>query len=218
MGTPRARTLAVGTRYGRLLIVRRDGIIHGAAAWLCQCDCGNQHRARYTSLNRGEIVSCGCKKKEILGSHRTHGMKKSPEWRSWESAISRCNNPNHTSFPHYGGRGISVCDRWRHSFEAFYADMGKRPSPKHSLDRFPDQNGNYEPGNCRWATWTEQANNKRNNRLITIEGRTQTVPEWSRESGVSQSCLFQRLARGWSGRDLLRPSSRGTRVAFHAAS
>lgn len=206
-GSTRAHPLEPGTRFGLLTVIRRDGHLHGSSAWLCQCACGNTHRVRYTSLRRGEIVSCGCRKKEVL-NRRTHGMKRTPEWKAWDSAKQRTTNPNHKSYHDYGGRGISMCDRWRDNFEAFYADMGPRPTLKHSLDRYPDQNGDYEPGNCRWATWTEQANNKRNNRLLTVKGQTMTIPEWSRQTGLSQSCLLQRLRAGRSEDEMLLPADR----------
>lgn len=210
----RTKPMPVGASFGRLTIIGRDGHIHGSAAWLCQCECGNTTRARSSSLVRGEIVSCGCRRKEAM-NRRTHGMKRTPEWKTWDSAKQRTTNPNHKSYAIYGGRGISMCERWRGSFEAFLQDMGPRPSMKHSLDRYPDQNGNYEPGNCRWATWTEQANNRRNNTLITIDGETKTLPEWARSAEITQTCLFQRLKNGKQGRELLLPSKAAVRTAAH---
>jgi hypothetical protein len=211
----RAKVLPIGARFGRLTVLRRDGHIHRAAAWLCACDCGGTARVRYTSLQRGEIVSCGCKKREAL-DRRTHGMKNTPTWKSWDSAIQRTTNPNHSSFGDYGGRGIKVCHRWRNSFEAFLADMGERPTRAHSLDRFPDVNGHYEPGNCRWATWTEQANNRRNTVHVTIGDRTHTLREWADEAGISYGCISQRYLAGRTGTALLAPASRSTRVLRRA--
>jgi hypothetical protein len=110
---------------------------------------------------------------------------------------SRCDNPNNRFFSHYGGRGISVCDRWRSDFRNFLADLGPKPSPRHSLDRI-DNDGIYEPGNCRWADRGTQANNKRNNRLITIGGISLTIPQWAKRSGIECPTLKGRLRRGWS--------------------
>lgn len=109
---------------------------------------------------------------------------------------ARCRNPKHIDFQNYGGRGIKVCDRWLHSFENFLADMGERP-PGMSIDRHPNKDGDYEPGNCRWATPTEQARNTRRNRMITIEGKTACISEWSEESGVSTALIWHRLNKGW---------------------
>lgn len=201
-GTPRAHHITPGTRFGKLIVVRRDGRIYTSAAWLCQCDCGNTARVRYTSLRRGETVSCGCSR----FAHPTHGMKNTPEWKSWDSAIQRTTNPNHKSFHLYGGRGIRVCDKWRQSFEAFYADMGPRPSTKHSLDRYPNQDGDYDPGNCRWATWVEQANNRRNTPRVTIGADTKSLSEWARVAGLSHTCIYQRFKKGITGEALLLPS------------
>ncbi len=119
-----------------------------------------------------------------------------PEYNTWAQMIQRCTNPNCKLFPHYGARGIAVCHRWRASFDAFIADMGLRPSSTHSIDRI-DVNGNYEPGNCRWATRTEQARNKRSNRHLTIGDRTMLVVEWSAVSGVRNNVISARLSMGW---------------------
>lgn len=110
--------------------------------------------------------------------------------------IRRCENPNQADYPRYGGRGISVWPEWRTDFTAFFLHLGPLPSPKHTLDRFPDQNGNYEPGNVRWATQTEQQNNRRNNRMVTAFGRTMTLAQWAAETGVTASRLWKRLDRG----------------------
>lgn len=109
----------------------------------------------------------------------------------------RCNNPGYEKFHLYGGRGVRVCNKWLNDFAAFLADVGPRPSPKHTLDRFPNQNGNYEPGNVRWATNTEQLRNTRYNRLLTHEGRVQCLSAWAEEKGLSYSALFSRLDKRW---------------------
>ncbi len=143
----------------------------------------------------------------------THGQagagKQSPEYRSWAAMNSRCSNSGDTSYRNYGARGITVCHRWRDSFEAFLADMGSRPTPKHSIDRFPNVNGGYwcghcdecvaaeRPANCRWASVVEQHNNRRDNRLVEWQGRTMTVADWARELGISYPALLQRIQKGW---------------------
>ena len=127
----------------------------------------------------------------------THGMHGTPEYHSWEHMKQRCFNPNYKHYSNWGGRGITVCDRWKNSFENFLADMGSRPTSKHSIDRIGN-NGDYRPDNCRWATKVEQANNKRSNRLITIACVTLTITQWTKEMGFSESVIYNRLKDGWS--------------------
>lgn len=149
----------VGQRFGRLVATEktRIGIV---AAFVCQCDCGKQVTVRSQSLRKGETTSCGCARAERMRAEKTtHGLYKTPTYNSWRSMLARCSDSTHRNFKDYGGRGITVCSRWRESFENFLADMGERP-PDKSLDRI-DTNGHYEPGNCRWATRTEQNRNKR---------------------------------------------------------
>lgn len=126
-----------------------------------------------------------------------HGRIGTPEYRAWANMKSRCYRPSYRNFSDYGGRGIGVCDSWRDSFENFFSDMGQRPSPRHSLDRYPDKNGNYEPGNCRWATWHQQATNTRRNRDFTFNDETLTVGAWAVRYGVDRGVLRHRLQSGW---------------------
>jgi hypothetical protein len=128
-----------------------------------------------------------------------------PEWTAWRNMKMRCYNPNDIGFGNYGGRGITVCDRWMNSFESFISDMGRKPSRGHSLDRI-DNNGNYEPANCRWATRTEQGCNQRTNRLITIDGETHTLSEWARVRNISKEMLHGRLNRMSAERALTMPT------------
>ena len=136
----------------------------------------------------------------------SHGYSKRkqirPEYISWYSMLRRCNNPKDKEYHNYGGRGISVCERWS-KFENFIADMGDKPSPHHSLDRYPDKNGNYEPSNCRWATMLEQGLNRRTNRNVTYMGKTQTVSQWSQELGINDTTIYQRIRYGWTMEEAL---------------
>lgn len=124
-----------------------------------------------------------------------HGKWKSPEWNSWDHMKRRCNNPNDTKYKNYGANGISVCARWLMSFELFYEDMGDRPVGT-SLDRYPNKNGNYEPGNCRWATPIEQSRNTNKNRFIAYKGETLCVAEWAQKFGVASTTIISRFERG----------------------
>lgn len=172
--------------------------------WECVCECGALIQVSEKNLKTEHTKSCGCLKAE--GNRRTHGHTSrrnpsksgySPTYQCWQSMLQRCYHASQDSYYLYGGRGIEVCDRWRDSFENFLADMGERPQGT-TLDRFPDKDGNYEPGNCRWATDLEQANNKRNNISVTIEGECKTLTQWARLNGISMGCVYTRIFRlGW---------------------
>lgn len=155
----------VGERFDHLLVLRRVPSDNWKAMWLCRCDCGIELAVQSNNLQSGNSKSCGCQKGPRIARARTkHGEggkgNTSREYRVWRNMISRCENPNVTRYKDWGGRGIKVCDRWRKSFEAFLEDMGRCP-PAMSIDRYPNNNGNYEPGNCRWATSKEQRANQR---------------------------------------------------------
>jgi hypothetical protein len=196
--------MATGQRYGRLVAVRVDP--GDPLKWLCRCDCGTTKFVRVTHVRAGRTQSCGCLKlQRSIESHTTHGMVDAPEYTVWATMFQRCTNPNHDKFATYGGRGISVCERW-FFFENFFADMGQRPTPLHSIDR-KDNDGNYEPENCRWATQKEQARNRRTSRMLNFQGRDMTLAEVAEISGVNYDLLKKRTKMGWDAeRAVMTPS------------
>ena len=187
-----------GKRFGKFLVIGLNHIKRlpksHVAMWLCKCDCGN------TKILKGQHVrrmkSCGCTRGEgnITHGHSMNGIQ-SPEYRCWSSMIKRCTNHKTKEYPRYGGRGITVCERWR-TFDNFIADMGKKPIGKMAIDRI-DNNGNYEPGNCRWATYSEQMRNTRKTHLITFRGQTLCLRDWAKVVGINEMTLLYRL-RNWS--------------------
>lgn len=151
----------LGQRFGRLLVIKDAPRMGSHRGWQCQCDCGAFTNVRTDHLRHGRVVSCGCQRAEKASARlKTHGRSKTREYRIWRNMKNRCEWDKWPEWHLYGGRGISVCKRWSESFEAFFADMGKCTTPTHSIDRI-DGNKGYEPGNCRWATPTEQARNTR---------------------------------------------------------
>lgn len=191
-----------GKKFGRLLVIERahqEGARN--AMWRCLCDCGNQTIAAAANIGR-TTFSCGCFNAETgaqtLAVNRTkraglHGMSAIPEYSVWGKMLQRCYNPNSTGFHKYGGRGISVCARWRDSFEFFLADMGHRPSDKHSIERL-NNDGPYSPANCIWATQYVQARNRRNTHHVSIDGTSKCVKDWASLLGVARH-RFSDMAR-----------------------
>jgi hypothetical protein len=196
----------MGQRFGRLTVIGyHDKNSCGQVRWVCKCDCGNEHVAVGAQLKRLHTKSCGCLQRESrVTSNTTHGMTDSPTYKVWENMRTRCSNPNRKQWKDYGGRGIKVCDRWQQSFEAFLSDMGERPSSKHTIER-KDTNGNYEPGNCIWATMQEQNWNRREHHNLTIEGVTKCVGQWASEKGINVETLYNRIKAGTPESELFEP-------------
>jgi hypothetical protein len=162
--------------------------------WRCVCECSNELTVLANNLKRGTTKSCGCLQKESASKvNKVHGLKNTPEYRAWINMKNRCYNQHDKRYSDWGGRGIKVCDRWLHSFESFLSDMGKKPTRLHSLDRHPDINGNYEPGNCRWATMPQQNRGKRNNIWLEHNGIKKILSDWAKEFNVNKNTLTEHL-------------------------
>lgn len=193
-----ARNLA-GMRFGKLTVIERapDRPGNSCAIWRCICDCGNEKLKSSHDLKRAHAPSCGCWGRErISAAVSTHRRTKSKEYYCWAGIKQRCSNPKNLMYRHYGGRGIRICDRWSESFEAFLEDMGFAP-PGTSIDRI-DNDGDYEPGNCRWTTRDVQGKNRRGLHPITVRGETHLMAEWGRIAGVRRGTIANRLRWGWS--------------------
>lgn len=205
-----------GKRYGRLKVLSYHGKKKGHKLWQCLCDCGKITICHGTSLKKGDTNSCGCFRVEFLAEKRTtHGLTNTPEYMTWTNMKTRCYNTAYHLYPNYGGRGIKVCDRWLNSFESFLEDMGPRPLGT-SIDRFPDKDGNYEPGNCRWATSIQQQNNNSRNKFIEFNGKTMTLAQWSRETGIGIGTIRNRMKSGWPMHLVLTiiPQASGLKASF----
>jgi hypothetical protein len=191
-----------GIRYGRLVALRLAGKQGHRLLWECQCDCGKKSVHLGEALSAGITKSCGCQKLRGLIERNqrsaTHGMTNTPEFNTWQGIKQRCYWPRYSQFHRYGGRGITVCDRWlgKGGFENFLTDMGKRPTRFHQLDRV-NNDGNYEPGNCRWATPKEQADNRSTTVMLVAFGRKQAVGKWSKEFGIPSFTVINRIKSGW---------------------
>ena len=178
-----------GLRFARLTVLRQNGRKNHQAYWLCLCDCGAHVSVVGSSLRNGTTQSCGCRQRDIARAANTiHGMYRSAEYRCFLGMIKRCENPRATHYQHYGGRGITVCERWRNSFAAFLADMGAKPGPRYSIDRI-DNNGDYTPSNCRWATPSEQRRNQRPPRL-SRNNRSGHIGVYRRANGRYQVSIY----------------------------
>lgn len=178
-----------GQRFSRLVVVARaENTATGQARWTVVCDCGEQKIVEARNLRRGRTVSCGCVR-------TIHGECGSKLYRVWSDMIQRCTNQAHKSFPNYGGRGISVCERW-FNFVNFKEDMGHAPEGL-SIERIDNALG-YSPSNCKWETQTAQARNTRRNHLLMHDGKTMSIAEWAESIGVEYNTLHQRISNGWT--------------------
>lgn len=198
---PNAKDIT-GQHFGRLIALGPIGRSpHGHIVWLMQCDCGNTSAVMNINLWNGTTLSCGCLSRENTSRRsKTHGMTNTQLYSVRNGIIDRCTNPGCDSYADYGGRGITICDEWRHDFQAFYDHVSGLPhcgEKGYSLDRI-DNDGNYEPGNVRFATQSEQNRNQRTNRLITYKGETKCLTEWALELQVGRGMLDCRLRAGWS--------------------
>jgi len=181
-----------GRRFGRLVVIGEHGRDKwNQAIWACRCDCGNETNVVGGSLRNGNTKSCGCWRKDMpIVLKTTHNMTYSSVYASWWHMIDRCNNKENNRYKYYGGRGISVCDRWM-DINTFYRDMGDKPDGL-TIERI-DNNGNYEPDNCKWATIAEQNRNNTRTILIKYENKVRCVSEWARIIGIHKNTLFYRL-------------------------
>lgn len=194
-------------RFGHLIVLgptkKRKG---RKVVWLCVCDCGNVREVASNNLGSGNTKSCGCSRGK---ANTIHGMAGTSIYRTWQDIIKRCENPKHSAYKYYGGRGIKICKYWRNSFEAFYADVGDRPEGM-TLDRWPNNNGDYEPNNWRWATWKEQANNTRKLCWFRVwhkdsmaqylsNNQSEFAKKWGLNSSNISKCLRgkQKVHKGW---------------------
>lgn len=201
-----------GKVFGRLSVLGYVGSRNKKALWLCKCECGHFSVVASSGLRSGGTQSCGCLAREHrLEASTKHGMAGTPEWQCWVNIIGRCTNAGGRGYQYWGGRGICICDGWRHSFENFFADMGEKPGRGHeySIDRI-DTDGHYSCGhceqcqregwaaNCRWATLEEQLNNTRRNSYLEYQGERMTIKQWAKKLHVHHDCLYYRIRVGWS--------------------
>lgn len=201
----------INKTFGRLTVIKCCGIDNnGGYTSLCLCECGNQVVKSNSNLIRGLTKSCGCLNSELACKRLLiHGLSKNSTYVTWKAMIDRCNNPNNKGYVNYGDRGITVCGRWS-KFEVFLRDMGERPKNL-QLDRI-DNDGDYQPGNCRWTDCTTNLNNRRNNRIITANGQSKTASEWSKLLNVPYANILNRLNLKWRHEDIISlPFKKGIR-------
>ena len=198
-----------GQLYGKLTVLCRhsENAKDGRFQWVCQCSCSSSSRivVRGKDLRSGNTNSCGCHRLERIKETNTrHGMCNTPEYRIWKAIKERCYDLNHKSYSDYGARGVSVCDEWRESFDAFYRDMGLRPSKDHSIDR-RDNNKDYYKENCYWATREEQNNNTRRNIFYEHNGVCRTLATWCKELGLRYGTVYARMNQySWTFEEAIR--------------
>ncbi len=188
-----------GKRYTRLLVLEHVGSDkHHNKVYRCQCDCGELRNVSGNDLRTGNTKSCGCLSRENSAKRLIkHGLADTPEYLAWRALRNRCYREKDEHFARYGGRGITVCDEWKDDFATFYAHVGPRPSPLHSIHRV-ENNKNYEPGNVVWATKEEQANLRSTSHFIEYRGQRKTIAQWAREVGLGERTIWYRLRHGWT--------------------
>lgn len=184
-----------GRRFGKWTAILSVERRYNTYFWLAKCDCGTERVVQGRHLTSGRSSSCGCARSGPQHPRFKHGKSGTPEYGIWLSMLNRCENSAHSEYSRYGGRGISVCAAWRSDFAAFLHDMGPRPSAFHSIDR-ANNDGNYEPSNCRWATPKEQGNNTRRNRFLTVRGERMTMRQAADRFGVNYTTLKYRIYKG----------------------
>lgn len=194
----------IGKRFGKLTVVERVGTNpRGLAKWKCKCDCGGE-LVTVGAWVRSGTKSCGC-------LHVKHGMSRTQVYRIWRGMKSRCLDPLGSGYERYGAQGVKVHPAWVDDFAEFYKHVGPMPSPKHSLDRFPNPKGDYVPGNVRWATATEQARNRTVCKKFFIEGQLLSIPELAEKYGIKRDTIYARIKSGWSiERAVSRPVSKSS--------
>lgn len=199
--------IAIGTKFTRLTVLSKEDSRKGHTMYRCLCDCGTEKIIRGSALLCKNTSSCGCLNSELAAKwgrdSATHKMSKSPEFNSWRHLIARCYNKKNAKYKNYGARGIKVCDRWLNSFENFFSDMGKKPSSNHSIDR-RDNDGNYEPSNCRWGTMQQQASNKTYTvRIPLSSGATIHQAGLAKELGITPHAIEYHLEKGKTGDEII---------------
>jgi hypothetical protein len=194
-----------GRVFGKLTAIAKVGTKCNRPLWVLSCECGGARLELVGNLTSGKVVNCGCETRrsyKTIHGHNRKTVARSRTYQSWSSMMQRCCNENNDRYPSYGGRGITVCERWK-DFNNFLADMGERP-PQKSLDRIDNDKG-YRLDNCKWSTRIEQQRNKRRSRKITSNGETKSIHEWAVITGISVGTIAARLSRGWPSKNLLIP-------------
>lgn len=183
-----------GQRFNHLTVINYVGRKNNNSIWKCQCDCGNIVEVRLSNLKSGKTKACGCLMKNGWGNGKTHGLSKSRPFKIWQEMKSRCNNPNYTYYKNYGARGIKVCFEWKDFVNFYDWAMSNGYADDLTLDRI-DNNGNYEPSNCRWVNRKCQANNTRRNHFLEYQGQIKTIANWSDTFNVPYSNIYTYLQR-----------------------
>lgn len=203
----------VGQKFKRFTVLRKVVVIKGNSHYECQCECGNKIVISRHNLIYCENYACGCYFKEVAGSwSATHRKTGSPEYVSWSSMRRRCLNSKDDAYPNYGGRGIKICPRWS-DFQNFLEDMGMRPTMNHSLERINNEKG-YSPSNCKWALSIEQTQNRRNTRRLTAFGKTLTLTEWERLTGIYSGTIHTRVKKGMAPEEALTLTTKRGNVSM----